>query len=98
MSESIVLPIRYPQSNLDDIDRLVEAGLYKNRSEALRDAARMLIRKHYGILRNIGEKKSSVELGREARNALWERALRQAKGDEKKAVHIIVEEAKSLKI
>ncbi len=98
MTESVVLPVRYPQSNLDDVDKLVDAGLYKNRSEALRDAARMLIRKHYGMLRHLGEKKSSVEFGREARNALWERALKQAKGDEEKAAKIIIAEAKSLKI
>lgn len=62
------------------------------------DTATMLIRKHYGMLRHMGEKKSSVELGREARNALWERALRQAKGGEEKAAQIIIDEAKSLKI
>ena len=38
------ISLRMPEKILDNIDKLVEDGIYANRTEALRDAARLLIR------------------------------------------------------
>ena len=39
-----------PEKILDNIDKLVEDGIYANRTEALRDAARLLIRSQVGMI------------------------------------------------
>lgn len=39
-----------PEKILDNIDKLVEDGMYANRTEALRDAARLLIRSQVGMI------------------------------------------------
>lgn len=41
--KSVKLPLRLPEKVLEEIDRLVEAGLYQSRSEAIGDAAWRLI-------------------------------------------------------
>jgi Arc/MetJ-type ribon-helix-helix transcriptional regulator len=41
--KTVILPLRLPRKLLEEIDYLVKAGLYENRSEALRDAVRRLI-------------------------------------------------------
>ena len=40
-----------PDRLLEDIDRLVEQGFYANRTDAFRDAARLLVRFQVGILK-----------------------------------------------
>lgn len=39
-----------PEKILENIDKLVEDGIYANRTEALRDAARLLIRGQVGMI------------------------------------------------
>ncbi|MBN2335814.1 ribbon-helix-helix protein, CopG family [Candidatus Bathyarchaeota archaeon] len=39
-----------PDKLLEEIDRMVEQGSYANRTDAFRDAARMLVRFQTGIL------------------------------------------------
>ena len=39
-----------PEKILENIDKLVEDGIYANRTEALRDAARLLIRSQIGMI------------------------------------------------
>jgi len=44
------ISIRMPEKILENIDKLVEDGIYANRTEALRDAARLLIRSQSGMI------------------------------------------------
>ena len=44
------ISIRLPDKLLEEIDKLVTEGTYANRTEALRDAARQLLRAQKGIL------------------------------------------------
>jgi len=44
------ISLRMPEKILDNIDKLVEDGIYANRTEALRDAARLLIRSQVGMI------------------------------------------------
>ncbi len=44
------ISIRMPEKILDNIEKLVEDGMYANRTEALRDAARLLIRSQVGMI------------------------------------------------
>ena len=44
------ISIRLPDKLLEEIDKLVHEGTYASRTEALRDAARQLIRSQKGIL------------------------------------------------
>ena len=44
------ISLRMPEKLLDNIDKLVEDGIYANRTEALRDAARLLIRSQVGMI------------------------------------------------
>ena len=44
------ISIRMPEKILENIDKLVEDGIYANRTEALRDAARLLIRSQIGVI------------------------------------------------
>ena len=39
-----------PEKILEEIDKLVEEGFYANRTEAFRDAARLLIRSQIGMI------------------------------------------------
>ena len=40
-----------PDRLLEDIDRLVKQGFYANRTDAFRDAARLLVRSQVGVLK-----------------------------------------------
>jgi len=42
--KTVCLSFRLPKRHLEEIDSLVKAGLYKSRSEAVRDAIRQLIK------------------------------------------------------
>ncbi|MCW4051076.1 MAG: ribbon-helix-helix domain-containing protein [Candidatus Bathyarchaeota archaeon] len=44
------ISLRMPDRLLEEIDRLVEQGSYANRTDAFRDAARLLVRSQVGIL------------------------------------------------
>ena len=45
-----LVSLRFPDKLLDEIDGLVEGGVYASRTEALRDAARMLLRSQIGVV------------------------------------------------
>jgi Arc/MetJ-type ribon-helix-helix transcriptional regulator len=45
-----LISLRFPDKLLEEIDMLVEQGNYLNRTEALRDAARLLLRSQIGIV------------------------------------------------
>jgi Arc/MetJ-type ribon-helix-helix transcriptional regulator len=42
--KTVSLSLRLPKKRLEEIDSLVEAGFYKSRNEAMRDAVRRLIK------------------------------------------------------
>jgi len=44
------ISLRVPDKLLDEIDTLVNKGLYANRTEALREAARKLIREQISMI------------------------------------------------
>ena len=45
-----LISLRFPEKLLDEIDELVKQGHYANRTDALRDAARLLLRTNIGLL------------------------------------------------
>lgn len=45
-----LISLRFPEKLLEGIDKLVEQGHYANRTDALRDAARVLLRSNIGII------------------------------------------------
>lgn len=45
------ISLRMPDRLLEEIDKLVEHGSYANRTDAFRDAARLLVRSQVGILK-----------------------------------------------
>lgn len=75
------------RQQVEALDKLVESGVYSSRSEALRDAARLLIRQSLGSLPHPKPGTSSVQLARESRKELWETALARAGGDKTKALY-----------
>lgn len=54
MSKTVSVSTKLTEEILKGIDRLVERGEYTSRSEALRDAARMLIRANRGGFKGSG--------------------------------------------
>ncbi len=68
-----VIQVRLPKALVKEIDQLVEKGMYSNKSEVMRDAARRLfIEKHIGIIPNTGD---SVKEIREIRKKLTKEDL-----------------------
>lgn len=45
-----LVSLRFPDKLLEEIDRLVERGDYASRTDALRDAARLLLRSQVGVV------------------------------------------------
>lgn len=51
-----VTQVRLPQGIIEELDRLVERGLYTNKSDVVRDALRRLIlEKQVGSIQNTGD-------------------------------------------
>jgi Arc/MetJ-type ribon-helix-helix transcriptional regulator len=63
------ISIRLPDKILSNIDKLVEEGIYANRTEALRDAARLLLRDQVGMLSG---KRPEI-----SKDKLWDAALEE---------------------
>lgn len=42
----VMISVHLPQSDLEALDKLVEAGVFPNRAEALREAIRLLLLKY----------------------------------------------------
>lgn len=95
--ESVLIQARFPSAVVEEIDKLVKAGIYRNRSEALRDSARMVLREQRGILKT-DKSKSSTQIIREIRKKMWTDALKKAGGDKKKAAHLIIKEANKIEL
>ncbi|MDI6902328.1 MAG: ribbon-helix-helix domain-containing protein [Methanocellales archaeon] len=51
MSDTVAVGTKLTKVMVEEIDRLVKDGVYTSRSEALRDATRLLVRAHRGGLR-----------------------------------------------
>jgi|GEM_PF-6088922 len=69
MAETVQVLTRYPKGLLKEIDKLVKQGLYSSRSDALRDAARILIRMQRGVIRT---KKTGLKLQKEGNKKMRE--------------------------
>lgn len=64
----VVAQVRLPEGLMEEVDELVEKGLYTNKSEVIRDALRKLIlERQIGSVRNTGD---SVQEVREIRKKL----------------------------
>ena len=61
MSKTVSVSTKLTAEILKGIDRLVESGEYTSRSEALRDAARVLLRVRRGVLKESGLKEQLDE-------------------------------------
>lgn len=96
--KSVMVPARYSEQTTKELDKLVDSGFYNSRSDALRDAARRLIREHYTLLKDIEKHKSSPQIVREIRQKMWEDALSKADGNEEKAARFLAEEANKIKL
>jgi len=63
-----VTQVRMPDGLMKEVDKLVNKGLYANKSDAVRDAVRkMILEKYVGIIPNTGD---SVKEIREIRKIL----------------------------
>ncbi len=76
MPKTVSVSTKLTAEILRGIDRLVERGEYTSRSEALRDAARMLIRAQRGVLKGSGLK---GQIGDEERELALEKLARERK-------------------
>ena len=61
------ISVRLPDKLLEDIDNLVEEGHYSSRTEALREAARKLLKEQVGVLKGSPAVVSKDDLWREYR-------------------------------
>ena len=68
------ISLRLPEKILEEINSLVEQGLYANRTEALREGARILLRIHVGSLPGLPKEISKEEI--------WEEFIREKKSKE----------------
>ena len=69
--KTVTVATKLTEKMIKMIDKLIEKGIYVNRSDALRDAARILIRLQYGAM---GRRKSIFLTKREKDKALKEYA------------------------
>ena len=59
------ISLRLPDKILAELDNLVLEGIYANRTEALRDGARTILRTHIGILPGLPKEVSKEEIWEE---------------------------------
>ncbi len=65
------MSLRFPDRLLEEIDKLVERGEYASRTEALREAARMLLRSQIGMIPG-----RPLEV---SKDEVWEELVRDSK-------------------
>jgi len=53
-AETVKISVNITKKQAEMIDKLVEKGIYTDRSEAVRSAINMLIEKHGGVLGELG--------------------------------------------
>ncbi|MFH0971981.1 MAG: ribbon-helix-helix domain-containing protein [Candidatus Micrarchaeota archaeon] len=79
MNNTVVLPpIKIGRKFVEDLDEFVKAGYFRSRSEAVRDAVKMMV----VDLRKKAIIKEAVQATRAARREMWAEALKEAKGDD----------------
>lgn len=66
-----IISLRLPEKILEEIDSLVSQGMYANRTEALREGARILLRAQVGSLPGLPKEISKEEI--------WEEFIREKK-------------------
>ena len=66
-----IISLRLPEKILKEIDSLVSQGMYANRTEALREGARILLRAQVGSLPGLPKEISKEEI--------WEEFIREKK-------------------
>ncbi len=84
----MVTTVRIPVKLKEYADKLVEEGYYKNFSDLVIS----------GLRREVFENNMTlaVKKAREAKKAVWEEALKKARGDPDKAIKIMQKEAEKL--
>ena len=65
------ISLRLPEKILEEIDNLVSQGIYANRTEALREGARLLLRAQVGSLPGLPKEISKEEI--------WDEFMREKK-------------------
>lgn len=92
--------VRYPEELIKEVDKLVEKKLYTSRSDALKDAARQLVRKPSlgaGAFKNVKpwQGKTALEIAKKKmRKDMWDDLMERANGDEDKAFDLLLEDLK----
>ena len=66
-----VISLRLPDKLIEEIDELVSSGMYANRTEALREAARNLLKSQIGSLKGSPKQVSKDEI--------WEEFMKELK-------------------
>jgi len=66
MADAVTVGTKLTRAMIEEIDHLVEDGTYVSRSEALRDAARLLIRTYRGSLKGKVARKELSDKERES--------------------------------
>lgn len=99
-SKSFLVNVRLSKREISQVDSLVSRGVFKSRSDALRETSglglaemqkRLAIEelnRLFGSMKN-ADSLSAAEAGRQARDALWKDYLKKAGGDEEKALEML---------
>ncbi|MFH1257880.1 MAG: ribbon-helix-helix domain-containing protein [Candidatus Micrarchaeota archaeon] len=83
MNNTVVLPpIKIGRKFVEDLDEFVKKGYFRSRSEAVRDAVKIMVLE----LKKKAVINQAVKDTREIREVLWEKALKAADGDMDKAM------------
>lgn len=84
MANQATITVRVPAQLRKSIMRLVDAGFYKNFSDAVLA----------GLRREVNELDTAVVQSREAKKAVWDEYLKKAGGDREKASKLMFEDGK----
>lgn len=90
MQSKVLPPVRINTKLDEELDLLVQDGHYGSKSDAIRDALRVLIREHRRPLPEVSIE-SPVSEAKESRRELWQRCLDEAQGDAHKAAELLKE-------
>lgn len=87
-AKTVVLPpIKIGRKFVEDLDYFVGEGYFRNRSEAVRDAVKLLViemRRSKAVIRE------AALAAREARREMWRECLHEAKGSKEKARRLFI--------
>jgi len=62
-AESEIISLRLPKNLVQNLDILVERGIYQNRADAIREGIRMVITKYYDVITDYRLKVAKPEVG-----------------------------------